>query len=90
MNDKGGVLIINTKGFHSQMNVGLKKAESNQGTRFTHKPNRWWLSLRLPELITLDPNVRFGKTIPRWKGNWTRNKNGYASMSRFYHDVPKN
>jgi hypothetical protein len=55
------------------MHVGLRKVKLNQGTKFTHEPNQWLLSNNLLELITLDPNVRFGKTIPRWKGNLTRN-----------------
>jgi hypothetical protein len=52
MNGKGGVCIINTKFFPSQMNVGLIKEESNQGTRFTHELDQWPLSDELPELIS--------------------------------------
>jgi hypothetical protein len=76
MNDKGSVFIINTNSSPPTMHVGLRKEKSNQGTRFAHEPNRQWLSLHLPELITLDPDVHFGKTIPHWKGNLTRKTMG--------------
>jgi hypothetical protein len=76
MNDKGGIFIIKNNYFPSQMNVGLKKVESNQGTRFTYEPDRWCSSLHILELITLDPDIRFGKTKPRWKENLERKTMG--------------
>jgi hypothetical protein len=61
MNDKGGIFIINTNYSPPIMHVGLTKEKSNQGTIFSHEPNRWWLSLHFLELVTIGPDVHFGK-----------------------------
>jgi hypothetical protein len=72
------------------MHVGLRKVKLNQGIRLIHKPDRRLLRNDLPDLITHDPDVHFGKMTPHWKGNWTRKKMGQISMAKFVHNVSIN
>jgi hypothetical protein len=69
MNNKEGIYIINTNVSTTIMHVGLKEGGFNQGLRLILELNGRLLSNDLPELITQDPGVHFGKTIPLWKGN---------------------